>query len=411
MIFSRQGRFHGYTEYSNPFTHAEGPFLVSCVVDKTEVFWIVEDNCVLGTTSRKDASLFYVIPTNDPKHPSEFFITYWGREEGDRKRLMNLNDPLVKLRMDNSNLPLFLSTDGNVFGMSEGPLQLKKVVVIQQARFCLHNRVQSMFACMLCLTTPVDLSGWIDLGEQFYIKCSRRPFKIDGYIAMCKQSEESRADGPSSESTNSKQTSPTAHSSSSSPQDVPDLNPSSTGSSQMSMQQVDQDTPPTTSQPKSQKGIDSRKQNKSDSAEKDKEIDRSAIKYKTLTVPSPSEIDDSGMLFRLLPPETRVQSKKKHTPSYFPMIGGGKLKLKTLETEPQVTVEKSCGSGDLQVGSLQETGDSETPPKNEPLLGAATDDKNNGHVAFNPLSKEESRSLFLTHNKNSDSEEEEAPIL
>ena len=42
---------------------------------------------------------------------------------------------------------------------------------------------------MMCLSTPVSLSDWIE-GEQFYINCSRRAFKIDGYVAMVKLASE-----------------------------------------------------------------------------------------------------------------------------------------------------------------------------------------------------------------------------
>ena len=43
--------------------------------------------------------------------------------------------------------------------------------------------MQSTFAGMMCLSTPVSLSDWIE-GEQFFISCSHRAFKIDGYVAM-----------------------------------------------------------------------------------------------------------------------------------------------------------------------------------------------------------------------------------
>ena len=364
---------------------------------------------MLGTTSRKDASLFYVIPTNDPKHPSEFFITYWGKNKADRKRVMNRYDPLVKSRMDNSNLPLFLSTDGNIFGMSEGPLKLKNVVVIQQARFCLHNRVQSTFACMLCLTTPVDLSGWIDLGEQFYIKCNRRPFKIDGYIAMkCKSDPTSKAsqarsssepNAPNSQSSSARH--PTA--SSSIPSDVLEAaSPPSKGTHEMPKQQ----DPPLISQSKSQEGTseaDSKKQKKADPAVK--EIDRSAIKYKTVTVSSPGETEDEGMLFRLYPPEARTQqrSKKKHN---FPMIFSQAFE------EP--TARKPAHADDVMVPEVK-TG--EEPEEKKSLIRADTEDNklsmrvhlSSQPIAFNPMSQARQFQLFFgTH---AEEEEEEEVIF
>ncbi len=109
--------------------------------------------------------------------------------QGNRSRLTNVNDPVVRSRTKKTNLPLYLTTNTGLFGQSEGPLQLKSTVLTNQARFCLHSRVQSTFVCMMCLSTPVSLSDWIE-GEQFYINCSRRAFKIDGYVAMVKLASE-----------------------------------------------------------------------------------------------------------------------------------------------------------------------------------------------------------------------------
>ncbi len=149
---------------------------------KRDVYWCVskEDNTVYGTTRLAEASSFHIITTGDSKYPSEFFIVHW---QGDRQLVTNVNDPEVRSRPKMTNLPLYLTTNTGIFGKSEGPLQLKSTVLTNQARFCLHSRVQSTFACMMCLSTPVSLSDWIE-GEQFYINCSRRAFKIDGYIAM-----------------------------------------------------------------------------------------------------------------------------------------------------------------------------------------------------------------------------------
>ncbi len=149
-----------------------------------DVYWCVSknNNTVYGTTSPEDASLFHIIPTGDSKYPSEFFVVHW---QGNRSRLTNINDPVVRSRTKKTNLPLYLTTNTGLFGQSEGPLQLKSTVLTNQARFCLHSRVQSTFVCMMCLSTPVSLSDWIE-GEQFYINCSRRAFKIDGYVAMVK---------------------------------------------------------------------------------------------------------------------------------------------------------------------------------------------------------------------------------
>ncbi len=182
------------------YNYTEGPYLISCTMmieqseskgsqskgtfyeRETDIYWCVskKDNCVYGTTEISEASQFHVIPTKDSKHPNEFFIVHW---RGNRTMLTNVNDPIVQLHGKKCHLPLYLTTDTNILGKSEGPLQLKSTILTNQARFCLHSRVQSTFAFMMCLSHPISLSDWIE-GEQFYINCSRRAFKIDGYIAM-----------------------------------------------------------------------------------------------------------------------------------------------------------------------------------------------------------------------------------
>ena len=79
------------------------------------------------------------------------------------------------------SLPLYLSVKNNLFGSCDGPLTLKTTVEIKQARFCLHSRVQASFS--MCRSTPVCWKTWLE-EEQFYINCSHRSCKVNGYIAM-----------------------------------------------------------------------------------------------------------------------------------------------------------------------------------------------------------------------------------
>ena len=160
--------------------------MISGTINGKPVYWAVdEDHQVIGTESLEEASLFYIIPTEDAYHPSDFLIAYYGKHISDRKRVMNVNDPFSKLRHA-PPLPFYLTSNSSVFGSCSGPLHLRSTVLVQEARFSLHSRVQLSFACMMCLSTPVSLSSWIE-GEKFYINCSQRSFKVDGYIAMKRQ--------------------------------------------------------------------------------------------------------------------------------------------------------------------------------------------------------------------------------
>ena len=156
-----------------------GPFLISCIINERDVFWFVEEGSVFGTTTREKASLFYIVPTNDPTHPSEFYISYESDLADDQPQLVSFND---RSRMTKTMLPLYISADINVFGLIKGPLKVKPTLLVEQARFCLHSRVQSSFAFM-CMSTPVSLSEWFQ-GELCYINCCRRLLKVDGYVSM-----------------------------------------------------------------------------------------------------------------------------------------------------------------------------------------------------------------------------------
>ena len=142
----------------------------------------------MGTAAVGNASLFYIIPTGDMHHPSDFLIAYYGKEECDRKLVTNVYDEFAALRKEVPQLPKYLASDSNIFGSSDGPLKLHSTVLVQQARFSLHSRVQPSFPFMMCLSTPVSIGNWIE-GEKFYINCSHRSFKIDGYIAMKRESK------------------------------------------------------------------------------------------------------------------------------------------------------------------------------------------------------------------------------
>ena len=89
-------------------------------------------------------------------------------------------------------LPLYLSVDGNIFGVSEGPLQLKRTLLVEQARFSLQFRIKSMFSWTVCSSARASVNDWLE-GEQLLIKCSRHSFKHDGYIAICPDHSASKA--------------------------------------------------------------------------------------------------------------------------------------------------------------------------------------------------------------------------
>ena len=153
------------------------------------MFWKVnQENQIRGTTQVQDASLFYVIPTDDGNHPFEFFIVYYGEDKAARCVPKSLPDSITRSSQQAVPLPHYVSGEGNLFGYSSRPLELKSSVFEQQARFAIHSRI--VHAAMMCLSSPVTSASWIE-GEEFYVKCSRRRFRADGYLAMKRESHPS----------------------------------------------------------------------------------------------------------------------------------------------------------------------------------------------------------------------------
>ena len=155
---------------------AEGPYLISCGIKDTTLYWKIDNfNKVIATPDVTIASIFFLTSTDDDQHPYEFMITYYGEKEDALMRPRGTLDPMSK---ENPLAPLPLYLDGSVslFGYNNGPLEVKPNILEENARFVIHSRVYDVYA-------PVDASEW-ELGEAFFINCSRRRFRWDGYVSV-----------------------------------------------------------------------------------------------------------------------------------------------------------------------------------------------------------------------------------
>ena len=163
-------------------TTVDGPLLISCEVNTKTVYLTVNDRYqLMGTELPEEAAPFYFIPTGDPFHPSDFFIAYRRQQTSVTTETAYLD----YLYMKHIEPPLlhYLSIGTNMFGKCESPPTLKTVVEIKKARFSLHRRNQFWSPCMLCTTTPVSLTSWLE-GEQLYVNCSHRLFKVNEFLAV-----------------------------------------------------------------------------------------------------------------------------------------------------------------------------------------------------------------------------------
>ena len=140
------------------------------------LYWKVEDNNkVKATPEVENASIFFLISTGDESYPYEFMILYYGEDEDALTRPRGILDPKSK-EESLAPLPLYLNGTASLFGYNDGPLEMKPNVTEENARFVLHNRVHSSYE-------PVDFKSWM-LGDEYFISCSRRRFKLDGYLSV-----------------------------------------------------------------------------------------------------------------------------------------------------------------------------------------------------------------------------------
>lgn len=145
---------------------------ISCDLLGKEVHWTVNDkNEIIGTTDINEASPFFIKSTGSPVHTKEFYIQHY--KHGRR---------------------FFVLCNGDLFGKCAGPLKMARHIVYHHAHFVLHSQERRKvltcgvlkFPCTTapCTYDPCPLDDWITGGEYFYINCSRRRFKINGYLAM-----------------------------------------------------------------------------------------------------------------------------------------------------------------------------------------------------------------------------------
>ena len=142
------------------------------------LYWkVVANNKVKATPEAEIASIFFLISIDDERYPYEFMILYYGEDEDALTRPRGTLDPKSK-EEPLAPLPLYLNGTASLFGYNDGPLEMKTNVIEENARFVLHNRVHSSYE-------PVDFNSWMQ-GDEYFISCSRRRFKLDGYLSVKK---------------------------------------------------------------------------------------------------------------------------------------------------------------------------------------------------------------------------------
>ena len=130
------------------------------------IYWMVDHTpngyTVRGTDKSAEASLFSIFPTDDGDHPFEFYIG-WNGAQGDEEI-----EPAFR----------YLDAPLDIKGCNSGPLSLKSQTKKQYSRFSIRGRLSGM------INSNVDLQEWVKGKDSFFIKCSRRYFRTNGFVAM-----------------------------------------------------------------------------------------------------------------------------------------------------------------------------------------------------------------------------------
>ena len=152
----------------------DGPFLITCGI-ASGLFLAVdpETHAVKATAEVPKATHFQIIPSDDKYN--EFYIAY--HEE--KARVLRRRRYSVLAGDDpGSTAALYLDAPVSVRGRNNGPLYMSDTVSDESSRFVLHSRI------IHNKVSPVSISTWTNGTEMFYLNCSRRKRRIDGYLAI-----------------------------------------------------------------------------------------------------------------------------------------------------------------------------------------------------------------------------------
>lgn len=145
-----------------------------------------ERHVVLATSDINNASEFCIVPSDDKMGINEFYIVYYKQmEEAGAKDTKGSRYSVLCDAQDDENsssISLYVDAPQSVWGNNPGPLPVRDAVSQKTCRFVLNERLLSDKGL-----DPASLEQWTNGKEMFYISCSRRAFRRDGYLAVRKQ--------------------------------------------------------------------------------------------------------------------------------------------------------------------------------------------------------------------------------
>ena len=137
---------------------------------------------MLATRDVSQASRFFVAPTDDGHNRYEFHIVHYSDSCSLKPELYRRSSSTFSQfdRCEVQPIASYLSAPLNMLGKNSGTLVMKNSAEEEECRFVLHHRLSRQKS----RTTAFDLATWTSSREIFYINCSRRSFKRDGYLVI-----------------------------------------------------------------------------------------------------------------------------------------------------------------------------------------------------------------------------------
>ena len=170
--------------YNNIHYLIDGPFFITCGSGGDGPFLRVDPtnhDAVVATRDISTASPFYILPNDNPDIPNEFYIAHYEDISDTHKVTRRKSEISVfsEHRSKISSVPKYLEAPLNWLGRNRGPLFMRDTVSEESSRFVLHHRVINNDK-----PRPNPLNSWVSGGDMFYINCSRRRHRKDGYLCI-----------------------------------------------------------------------------------------------------------------------------------------------------------------------------------------------------------------------------------
>ena len=164
---------------------ADGPYKICCNDGKLFLKAVRGANdysCVFvyATSKIEEASSFYIYHTDDEDHPHEFQIVWKGDPD------CNKDEASPAMLKGEATTMRYLLAPVSMMGRNSGPLRLESQGFLSNGLFSLNAPLTRSF---LKGNENISTKGWLKGSESCLIRCTRRRWCFDGYLAVRTQDQ------------------------------------------------------------------------------------------------------------------------------------------------------------------------------------------------------------------------------